>query len=1602
MPQQYAPDPPFDEQETIVFFAQLIRQLGNLAHCTSPRQPNYLHYFHLLEQLATLRFGLVLVELCRTMDDNQEALDILQELVRTLLTVVHIDHAQEVSNHASAAIASILEEFDVAIPIPILDEVLTCIAAGPVIMVTNPAAVEAAAKLASRKKSVKDKPEAMPPSQIQQTNPSYLVAANAIRKVGEKVASPISAFLNGLWNGDAMVVEQTSISTDDTNPNVWATIYELHKIAPQILTTVIGTVASSLTAPEEEMRIKVVKLLGRLFYSPNSNIGTQFNPCFREWLRRHVDVSTMVRTTMAKYLVTILANHKTDLMDETTATLQAMIAADPDVNVRISAIHQVCDLAYKSPHLITSASLLKAVGDRVSSKHKTERKDALTGLAQIYHKHYILPKLKHVESGGDDCAIEIVMDALHKGDSEVLDDKYGWIAAKVFECASFRDDVEMRNRVIQIVDDIFLGRDALSGTSRAVGLAFIVDSLDTPSNAHAWMGKLLSERAALQIALGKYIDARSMVRRCKPGTEECMTADAHAMECLESIAAMTGALNHDSAPAVLEKLHTARDNHIFKILVTIADPTHTTAARTRALDELPKRTKSLGEATASWVRTLVRRTAMGHFVNIDTVHHAILLAHECLSGGDYQGCGIFVACLNSIAAAFPSLCANKEDFSNLLELFTECRGVTNPKAKEQVKQLELITTVSSIVALAAQASKNGRMDDELQGQLLNLCTRDGTPEQAQHAVQTIVALIMDENADEDDQKKALAPLLKALTSPSRLNLSLDSGSSKVICALAALSALAERMPSLFETSGQGSKAIKFALETVLLGRRDSIEAPDDDDDSSTVGRDTSKSPKNRRQSNQSPGAKKILEDDSLSVACRRACAAVEFLVTHIRSALIAKRVVKANIESPSSDHISQVFSVLIQILHDKGILPGSQDRRDCRSRQDRAAVRECVSVQLFRLCDTRLQLVDSHLSIAMWHTLSASLLDEEKRVRETILCELGLMLTGKGAYAVGGSPQPANLRFLAMLVLCVDSEGNAIANGNAAHVGKASHAVKGAAKIGVVGLRQTTEATLNQCRAVGKDAETNFDKYLKKKIMPEYSVPFAIHLLSFRRETPSAGGIVAGMPGSTQLAANESSDDEVGGIDDSAHQKNLRKRLRWLFDPLVLSLGDSADNISFLLRMTEMIGNQFQPRDINATTATLVLSGDTSDDSISSPVIQSIEDTRTTLPTAKMKTTCAAARDVLLTFVKKDVNLTPYPGQIDVPTSVFQKLTLSSIKAVRKQVIDTGTPVILRSVRHGPDSAAEKKRPLSSVDGEVLESRIRESKYDSHPDTPRLTRSRRRARESIDSLPSAGTSEESMKRIRASIDSTSSAASNTVVASQDSRPSLDRDAEQARGKSRVTFSPEIVDRSKDASHGSSRSPTSFGAMSPIVMSDSPASITTDNPILDGIEKAPTDRTSGSSDTLEDDMEDAEQQRRNAVRGRPRLARLAHKQLLSSQESATTTPETQSSFDNHDSPRVAQRSVPDRGDRRPQRSTMPKKVAKAKSKKRDPVKVKVGPSQSSSDSVMNVRSRSHKRSRRALSQMTTNEFDFSDDSAVAEKENEPGKRGNVAAKSRRVN
>ena len=268
-------------------------------------------------------------------DNGECALETLCELIRTLLNCVHVDHPPEVASHAELAVSACLEEFEGSVPLPILEEVLTCVGCGPVVWVTNPAF--AALKKSKRspggssgKKGNKkgDNEGLLPPPQIQQTNPSYLVAAKVLRRTEDKISSPIAALLNGLLTGDPNVMDKTTLSTVDaeaaqllsskgssgkkkrkakdddkeesptlathlaaketTQPgaNVYSISYELHRIAPQILTTVIGTVSTSLINQDLTKRWQATKLLGRLFGARNSDIASRFGPCFREWLRR--------------------------------------------------------------------------------------------------------------------------------------------------------------------------------------------------------------------------------------------------------------------------------------------------------------------------------------------------------------------------------------------------------------------------------------------------------------------------------------------------------------------------------------------------------------------------------------------------------------------------------------------------------------------------------------------------------------------------------------------------------------------------------------------------------------------------------------------------------------------------------------------------------------------------------------------------------------------------------------------------------------------------------------------------------------------------------------------------------------------------------------------------------------------------------------------------------------------------------------------------------------------------------------------------------------------------------------------------------------------
>lgn len=779
------------------------------------------------------------------------------------------------------------------------------------------------------------------------------------------------------------------------------------------------------------------------------------------------------------------------------------------------------------------------------------------------------------------------------------------------------------------------------------------------------------------------------------GSEAYFAADAKATELLDKVASMVPQASgpspaHGERHAVLEKFHSMKDKHIFRILGTITNPSHSAKARVRALDDLPKRVKATaGDAVQAWVKSLAKRCAMGDFINHDVIHHCVLLAQECFHEEKFEATLKFLVCIQLAVESFPSLCASKEDFENLSELFRDCNSIASSSYQKADEEPAIITTLSAILASVSPHRVSGadstELEEDLHKKLVALCG-NGTPEQARHAVATMASLLKPKNsiALTQDQTDTFLPLLQTLATPSRL--AIVSTGSRLVCVLAALTELADHAPKVFESSSRGGKALKFAFERVLMGRTNVTSNDDTDSDSDCSGSDNeieeTKTPRRGRTGRKSSdsvshlspsgGHQNLLEDENLSVSCRTLCAAMDFLTTYIRSSAFSLIKTRSTFAETSLDFIGQVFQIFSQILRDQGLPPASRDRKLCSLRQDRAALRQCAAICLFRLCDTRLGLDQRFLRNERWHYLASSLLDDERVVRKAAMEELGLMITGHGKFGeiLGIRIMAPRLRFVAMSVFCIDgSQGShSRANGNAANIGKIINNQKGNIAGCINHLRRVYESSAVKFQAKGKEEEKKFETSIKPTVMPEYAVPYAFHLLACRHETPSSKR-------SGRREVGKTISEEDSEIDESG-QKVLRKRLKALYDPLVLQLGASADNISFLLRMSEELAKLYEPIDCPSVN----FGGKDGEKELD-----------------KLTNVCATAREVLLSYVKTDVNLDDHPGKIRMPGNLFRSKQEIRKRSAKELSSTADTSPILDMMIETESCVLEAENPAEST-----------------------------------------------------------------------------------------------------------------------------------------------------------------------------------------------------------------------------------------------------------------------------------------------------------------
>ncbi|GAX25627.1 sister chromatid cohesion protein PDS5 [Fistulifera solaris] len=1201
----YAPNVPWDDEVLLEFFRQLLRQLGNLSHTLNAEQPNYTIYLHMLSQLAVVKVGAVLTDEAM---ERPAALEVLVEFLHTLLHSIRHKHSSAVMDLAQEAIGVCLDEYHQAslpVPVVLLDELLIAVGQGPTTQITEL------------------HPETKLPQAVAVPNPTHRIAA-ALLQAQVHLQMPVSQLINGLLTNDTLALEQSSISKDSESETVhlYKIIYHLYAVVPQYLTTVLGTLAQGLSSDDTPQRQAVTYWWGKLLL-----LHTQQRQSFLSlWLPRAKDIHAPIREIVIRACVPLLRSlsvSKTavahDDHKEIEHVLQEVVMSDPAKSVRLLAVHELCDAEYNQAGTVSS-KLLQAVASRIPSKDAAERKDALTGLAQIYAKHGALQE--NLQSG-----LEILPGRKRKLSSRDPEDdeddeegSYDWIPRKLLEACHFSDklDSALRSRLYQIMDDVLVGKQSRP----AIALVWMMQHLDD-SALQSWLS-LLKGRFEVQRLLSKYLQLRSQAKRDEG-------ADAVAYQALQGTAAL---LPTPKSEQFLEKLHKAKDQHMFRILAGICDPNHACSARKRAMEDLVARTKaSLGDDVADWMKQVVRRVAMGNSVNETILEDCVVLAQEMWEEEHLVTCSKVLECIHHIVGVFPSLGGKK--FETLCDIYHECRA----KSEKNHPANAMATLLSETIARMAESGKITLNDaDAIEWQLSKVCTSSNSPLQARHATSTLISLFHEERPE------IFSKLLRTLTGR------LGSTSAKLTCALAALSVLEEKIPSLDPT--RSSKAFEFVLNSVIIGDDESSnsaiimgERDDDEEDSENEDRPVSRK---RGQHSTPDSSKHTLEDESVSESCRRLVAAMEFLTACVRS--------------NRAQQAQKVVELLLQLLRDNGCPWSSRDQAECRSRQDRAALRKCAGIQVLRLCEGRVG-VERNLTPAQWHVLSQVFLDEEMSVRAAVIMELAAFLRGEGVYGKSAPP----LRFVALLVLCVDDHfDRGSGNGNAANVGsKAIATIKHAATQCIAQLRKTCEATYLQCQAAGDAAERKYENFYKMMLMPEYIVPYAIHILVHRSETSR------------------------GQSDDGA-RRVLIKRLKSLFEPLILSLGDSADNISFLLQMMNVLGKQFIPNDV-------------------SPVGQQTEK-KSQLLRAKLKNVCSEAREILLTFVKKDVHLATYPGTVQIPSKLFTRRSPTTIVSrppppeFSPQTTPGGRTVgSRRSVHFSPDvrPTSGRRAPLSTVQSET-------------------------------------------------------------------------------------------------------------------------------------------------------------------------------------------------------------------------------------------------------------------------------------------------------------
>ncbi|CAB3993317.1 sister chromatid cohesion PDS5 homolog B-like, partial [Paramuricea clavata] len=331
----YAPEAPYDRNHLWSIFDLIISQLEGLKYAKSKGEKgtSYEKLFNLLETLALVRTLILCVQM--------EFTDLILKFFKIIFSSVRDEHSKKVKNFMLDIMSTLLSEAEY-VPQEFLD-----------IMLEN---------IVDPKKT--------------SNRAAYELASALIERTATFIEPHVQQFFN-----NALFFDKASESR--LEDSLYEVLYELYKICPSILLSVLPQLEFKLKTVDKNERIPVVELLGKMFSDEESTLAQSHKPLWQCFLGRFVDIDTEVRVECIKRTKFFFLHHPELVPEITEKLLQRQ--RDPEQKVRMEVVTAICEAASESIDNV-SQQLFDVVTERLRDRKFDIRKDTMMSLGRLYKK----------------------------------------------------------------------------------------------------------------------------------------------------------------------------------------------------------------------------------------------------------------------------------------------------------------------------------------------------------------------------------------------------------------------------------------------------------------------------------------------------------------------------------------------------------------------------------------------------------------------------------------------------------------------------------------------------------------------------------------------------------------------------------------------------------------------------------------------------------------------------------------------------------------------------------------------------------------------------------------------------------------------------------------------------------------------------------------------------------------------------------------------------------------------------------------------------------------------------------------------------------------